>query len=320
MPRDLEAEIDREFDDAPGEVRPDSAPGYDDPATNFWRAERERQSGPEARERAERATRTEEFHRRDRERDVARSRSERATGDGWRSKPPAKAPEYLDDRGKVEWERENDTREAIQEAAGRKQERTDLEGFHRKAAESGTTVPAALGRYTQTEDLLRRDPLLGLSFIMRQVGLQPHQAIDYLHGLTRSGGPGALFAEGSRGVLDSETARASATMDDTSRVEYAVAAVGRNQGMREAVDAHYDRICELFETGQVQRTHNPAEDLVRALHHAQSERARERSHAAAARRSSRSITGSASGSVSSGRRGSVEDDVAASIRELSGGL
>ena len=167
--RELEADVRGSIDGA--EVRQEPVPGYNDPASEYWRSERERQTDPTARrERAERSEREERYHRREREESTRRLDEERRGHEDWRERVKAmsekKPPNYQSDL-------DNDVRIGIETSRGRHGERQAIEKWHQRASESGTTLPAAIGRWSGAEDLLRRDPLLGLSFIMRQTGLQP---------------------------------------------------------------------------------------------------------------------------------------------------
>jgi hypothetical protein len=47
----------------------------------------------------------------------------------------------------------------------------EMAEWHAMAAEKGTTLPEALGRYVTMQALLERDPLLGLQVIARNTGL-----------------------------------------------------------------------------------------------------------------------------------------------------
>jgi hypothetical protein len=238
----------------------------------------------------------------------------------------------------------------------------DLKQFNDMARSSGTTLAAAMQHYVNMENIIRRDPAAGLSLIAQNAGLSQTQAAQLFAGLAQKFGGGQPqgqqdqdpLAELVSPMLNPVMQKLQALEGQlTARQQQEAAAA--DLAMQKAIEEFAndpqnrffsnlsDQIAQLFESGMVKRTGNPAQDLRNAYDMAagmnaevrealieqrlqaqeEAKRKREQEAADKAKQASRSISGSrAPGTVirdaepESGAD-DVEADVRRAIRQLS---
>lgn len=198
--------------------------------------------------------------------------------------------------------------------------------FAELAAASGTTLPEALERYVNIENVLRQDPVRGFATIAENMGLSAHdlaQAFTAIAGTTQQAPPGdQLPADPVLGAI------APVMQQLTQRQQQLEAYVAHQQAMERqsrlqiteaAIDAFAKEnalfaevegeVVRLLQTGYVERTGDPRRDLQVAYDLAcrlnpaaherlvnerlAAERARKQEQVARARQASRSLSGTA---------------------------
>lgn len=239
----------------------------------------------------------------------------------------------------------------------------DLRQFNDMARSSGTTLAAAMQHYVNMENVIRRDPAAGLALIAQNAGMTQQQAAQMFAGLAQKfggGAPGAQMdaddplAELVNPMLQPLLSKVQALegqLTARQQQEFASYQQTLDKSISEFASDPKNRffpnladsIAQLFESGMVKKTGNPAHDLQVAydmaarLHPEVSEalieqrlqtqeeakRKREQEAADKAKAASRSISGSrAPGTVirdaePEGGADDVEADVRRALRQLS---
>jgi hypothetical protein len=248
----------------------------------------------------------------------------------------------------------------------------NLKPYAEMAQKSGTTIADALKRYTDHEALVRRDPAQGLMNIAKNIGLSQAQAAQLFSQIGQALGARPTPGHQSNGGQPSTS---GSHQDDPLAevigplIERAIGPMAqkfsafethlsrqreadqnaRAQSVTEAIEKFAadprhrympeleETISRLFETGMVERTANPVEDLAKAYEMAAqlhpevreahinerlaTKAAEAKAKAAAAQRAAVSLNGHpAGGAAAPSRPGpgtSVRDSVRAAIQQLS---